>query len=509
MYPPVNDNDSSRRRFIQKTSLGAVALGFGFPHIAKAASKNTSDLSIESSATSLAAAIKTGKLSSVELVQDYLSRISEVNPAINAVVTTCPERALAEAKAADAAVNAGEATGPLHGVPFTIKDSLDTEGVVSTAGTLGHKDRIPDKDATVVARLRAAGAVLIGKTNTPEFTLGGGGKGTFNLIYGQTYNPHNTAHSPSGSSGGAGAIVSACGSAFDIGSDFGGSIRGPAHANGICGIKPTTGRVPRTGHWPGYGGAFDAYQQLGPLTRYVEDLATIVPIISGPDFRDAAVIPATLGDPFAVSMKSLRVAYYDSNKLSPPTSVTQQLISDVIKVLEPKVASVKEDFHGGDHVVYPLRNQITDADGGAWLERLLEKAGTSKPSSGLMRRINGEPIPTPEFTELLEKQDAFRSKMASWFAKYDIIICPASAGPSRRLDDTSSSGGGGYTRVYNVTGWPAAVVRASEGPNGMPIGLQIVGRPFKEDHVLAVALEIEKAFGGWKSPNLIGAEFNS
>ncbi|MDQ8204682.1 amidase [Pelagicoccus sp. SDUM812003] len=509
MYPLSPDNHTDRRRFLQKTGLGAIALGIGFPQIVKSASSKNGGLSIESSATKLAEAVKSGSISSVELVQDYLSRISEVNPAINAVVATCPERALVEAKEADAAIASGSPVGPLHGVPFTIKDSLDTEGVVSTAGTLGHATRIPDKDATVVARLRAAGAILIGKTNTPEFTLGGGGKGTFNLVYGQTFNPHNIAHSPSGSSGGAGAIVSACGSAFDIGSDFGGSIRGPAHANGICGIKPTTGRVPRTGHWPGYGGAFDAYQQLGPLTRYVEDLATILPIISGPDFRDAAVIPAKLGDPSGVSLSTLRVAYYFDNELSPPTPETRKLVADAVKLLKPKVASVTEDYHRGDQVVYPLRNQITDADGGAWLERLLAKSSTSKPSSGLMRRINGEPISTPEFTALLEKQDAFRSKMASWFSKYDIIVCPANASPSRRLDETSSSGGGGYTRVYNVTGWPAAVVRASEGPDGMPIGLQIVGRPFKEDNVLAVAYEIEKAFGGWKAPKLTGAEFNS
>ena len=501
MYPIQKDKASGRRGFVQKSALGAVAFGIGFPWIAKATSKK-GELSIESSATNLARAIKSGYLSSAELLQDYLARIAEVNPAINAVVATCPERALEEAKKADASIAAAKKTGPLHGVPFTIKDSLDTQGVVTTAGTLGYTTRIPDYDATVVARLRAAGAILIGKTNTPEFTLGGGGKGTINLIYGQTFNPHNTAHSPSGSSGGAGAIVAACGSAFDIGSDFGGSIRGPAHANGICGIKPTTGRVPRTGHWPGYGGAFDAYQQLGPLTRYVEDLSTIMEIISGPDFRDAGVIPAVLGDPISVPLNELRIAYYDNNELSTPTDETRQMIADAIEVLEPKVASIIEDYHGGDHVVYPLRDQITEADGGAWLERLLEKAGTSKPSAGLMRRINGEPIPTPDFTALLEKQDAFRSKMASWFSQYDIIICPANASPSRRLDDTSSTGGG-YTRVYNLTGWPAAVVRASEAPNGMPIGLQIVGRPFKEDHVLAVAKEIEKAFGGWKKPDML------
>ena len=493
---------ASRRHFLGAASAGALALGFGLPRIAQAAAGSSSQVSLQSSATALAKAVANKRISAVELVQGYLDRIAAVNPSINAVVATCPERALKEAKLADAALASGQALGPLHGVPFTIKDSLDTEGVVSTAGTMGHAGRIPDKDATVVARLRAAGAILIGKSNTPEFTLGGGGKGTYNLVYGQTRNPYNTEHSPSGSSGGAGAIVAAYGSAFDIGSDFGGSIRGPAHANGICGIKPTTGRVPRTGHWPGYGGAFDAYQQLGPLCRYVEDLITILPIISGPDFRDAAVVPAILGDPYSVSLKPLRVAYYFDNELSAPTPETRAMIAQTIESLRGKVASLTEDYHRGDQVVYPLRNQITDADGGAWLQRLLEKAGTARPTPGLMGRIEGKAIPTPEFTELLEKQDAFRSQMATWFSKYDIIICPASASPSPKLG-ASSSGGSGYTRVYNVTGWPAAVVRASEGPDGLPIGVQIVARPFKEDLLLAVALEIEKAFGGWKAPSNI------
>jgi amidase len=231
--------------------------------------------------------IRERKISSSELVDLCLRQIDAVNPKINAVVALCADRARAEAKAADAKTAKGESLGPLHGVPFTIKDSLETEGVITTAGSLGLKSFLPKKDATVVARLRRGGAILLGKSNTPEFTLGGGTRGTYNLVYGQTNNPYNTAHSPRGSSGGAAAIVAAGGSPFDIGSDFGGSIRSPAHACGIVGLKPTTGRVPRTGHWPGYGGAFDLYQQLGPLARWVEDMVTILPILSGPDFRDA------------------------------------------------------------------------------------------------------------------------------------------------------------------------------------------------------------------------------
>jgi amidase len=169
---------------------------------------------------------------------------------------------------------------------MTIKDLLDTAGVVTTGGTVGRMRYVPPRDATVVARLRNAGAILLGKTNTPEFTLAGGGisgvNTTANIIYGISHNPYDLTRTTSGSSGGAGAIVAAAGVPFDIGSDWGGSIRGPAHANGIAGIKPTTGRVPRTGHIVDYGGIYDSWQQIGPLARRVEDSMLILPLISGP-----------------------------------------------------------------------------------------------------------------------------------------------------------------------------------------------------------------------------------
>src|SRR6185436_16050237 len=263
------------------------------------------------------------QISAVEAVKASLSRIDAVNPKINAVVAFCRDRALAEAAEADAMLAAGKSKGPLHGVPFTAKDSFDTEGLVTTGGTLGRKEYVPGKDATLVARVRAAGAILLGKTNTPEFTLGGGGKGTINLVYGVTKNPYNQNYQPSGSSGGAGAIVAAYGSFFDIGSDYGGSIRGPAFANGISGIKPTLGRCPRTGHIVGYGGPYDSFQETGPLARRVEDLALILPIISGPDSWDAMMAPVPLGDPAKVNLKELRVAFYTDVAGQPPAAAPE------------------------------------------------------------------------------------------------------------------------------------------------------------------------------------------
>jgi len=182
------------------------------------------------------------KLSSYEIVSSYIKRIESVNHKINAVVAFRPEEALKEAKKADADLLKGDIAGALHGIPCTIKDSFDTKGIISTAGTLGRVNHIPGSDATVVARLKKAGAIILGKTNTPELTME---FFTDNLVYRKTKNPYNLAHSPGGSSGGAAAIIAAAGSPFDIGTDTGGSIRFPAHCCGVAGLKPTAGRVRR------------------------------------------------------------------------------------------------------------------------------------------------------------------------------------------------------------------------------------------------------------------------
>ena len=268
------------------------------------------------SATKLAELIRATASSAVEAVEAFIERQLAVNDMLNAVVMNSYARARQEAKALDArAAQAATSRAPLHGVPMTIKDSLDTAGVISTGATYGRQQYIPEKDATVVARVRAAGAILLGKTNTPEFTLGGlGGISTAsNLLYGSSHNPYDLTRSTAGSSGGAGAVVAAGLAAFDIGSDWGGSIRGPSHNNGIAGIKPTSVRVPRTGHIVDYGGIFDLWQQLGPMTRRVEDLALITPIIAGPDFHDASCAPVPWADPAEVDLNKLRVAWIDDN----------------------------------------------------------------------------------------------------------------------------------------------------------------------------------------------------
>jgi amidase len=300
---------------------------------------------IYTSATALARAIRAKEISSAEVVQASLQRITVVNPALNAVVQLRAEAALAEARAADAALARGQIIGPLHGVPMTIKDSLDTAGVITTGGTTGRTSFVPAQDATVVARLRAAGAILLGKTNTPELTLWGE---TDNLVYGRTNNPYDLTRTPGGSSGGAAASVAAGGAPFDIGSDTRGSIRVPAHFTGIAGIKPTSGRVPRTGHIVPWGlGAVDALTQLGPLARYVEDLVLTLPIIAGVDWSDPAIVPMPLGDPQAVPLQGLRVARYTDNGILAATPDTVAAVHRAATALTEAGALVHDDRPAG------------------------------------------------------------------------------------------------------------------------------------------------------------------
>jgi amidase len=485
----------SRREFI-----GAVGAGFVWSaEQARATFPKSTDTSTElifMSATKLAQSIRDKKTTSFEVVRAHLAQIEKVNPKLNAVVQLCAERALAEARESDALLAKGQVKGPLHGVPMTIKDSFDTAGVISTGGTLGRRDFVPSKDATVVARLRAAGAILMGKTNTPEFTLSS--KPT-NLIYGLTKNPYNLNRQPGGSSGGAAAIVASGGSPFEIGSDFGGSIRYPAHACGITGIKPTTGRVPRTGHIVDYGGFFDAYQQVGPLARRVEDLVTILPIIAGPDYVDAAIAPMPLADPLTANVRDLRIAFYTNNGVEEATAEIQQTVRTCANLMSEAGARLTEARPPMMKDASDLRLKLAAADGRAWVKRLVRRAGTRQTSPEL--RLDGEPIKASEFTKLAEDLDEWRTAMLTFMENYDVILCPAHHSPAPPIDQPPFPALN-YTNAYNLTGWPAAVVRAGTSSEGLPVGVQIVGRPWTEHVVLAVAAHIESKTGGWKKPPL-------
>ena len=449
--------------------------------------------------TELAKLIRSGDVSAIEAVESCLARIDEVNPAINAVVTLAPD-ALERARAADQAFVHGEPIGPLHGVPFTIKDSLDTAGLVTTAGTVGWRDRVPERDATVVARLRAAGGILLGKTNTPEFTWS---DETDNDVYGRTSNPYDVSRTPGGSSGGPGAIVAAGGSPVDIGSDTGDSIRQPAHVCGIAGIKPTRGRVPRTGHWPGYAGMLESLTQLGPMARRVDDLALILPLVAGPDDEDPHVPPVPMPDLGRREVAGLRIVAFTDNRLRTPTPATVATVEAAISALSDAGAEIRREVPPNLGEAWGAWDAMVRADGWAWLHRLISGAGTSGMGSYEVRGwlAPSAPLSAPELTELLERADAIRAAFLRWMADVDAIVCPVMPQAAIRHGESNADWfGDSYSDVHNLTGLPAAVVRGGSTDDGLPIGVQLVAKPWREDVALATARVVEAASGGWRRP---------
>ncbi len=454
-----------------------------------------------SSATKLAKAIRAKEVSSEEVVNAYLQRIEEINPELNAIVYLQANEARSLARKADAALARGDIKGPLHGVPITIKDNIDVEGMISTSGTKGRSSFVPDRDATIVARMRAAGAIILGKTNLPELALA---FESDNLVYGRTLNPYDLSRTPGGSSGGEAAIIAACGSPLGMGNDMGGSIRLPSHFCGIAGIKPTAGRVPLTGNFPPPFGHLVPLRQAGALARFVEDLVLALSIIAGADWSDPTIVPMRLGDPGEVKLNNLHAAFYTDNGIMPPTPETVEVVRKTARVLSDAGMIVTENMPDGIAHSFELFYALFEADGGDWLEKVLEGTKEMHPwTKAIIEECHAKVKSSAEFGGLMIQWDMFRSAMLSFMEKYDVIICPVCAGPAMHHGTTFENiPFFSYTMAYNLTGWPVAVVRASTSPEGLPIGVQIVARPWREDVALAVAQYIEKVLGGWRPPPL-------
>jgi amidase len=455
---------------------------------------------IRAPAGELADAIRQRKVSVLEAVDAYLARIEAVDPELNAVVRLRAEEARREALAADALLAVGAGVGPLHGVPFTIKDSIDTAGTVSTWGTPGRARFVPERDAPVVARLRAAGAILLGKTNTPELTLS---FETQSPLHGRTSNPFDPERTSGGSSGGAAALVSAAGCAFDLGSDTGGSIRVPAHFCGCAGLRPTSGRVPRTGHAIPPGGLLDSLTSLGPIARSVADLARLLECISGEDGHDPFVAPVPLGQPARVRLPGLRIALHTDNGIRAPTPEIARAVRDAGGALAEAGCKVDEVRPPGIEESLDLFLALMRADAGASLGLLLERAGTHPEQSSLREFFTLPGLSAAEQARLVDRWDRFRTRLLGFVQAYDGILCPPCAIPAPHHGASDGEiDAFAYTMTFNLTGWPAAVVPVAGSPEGLPIGVQVVARPWREDVALALAGRLETAFGGWQPPPL-------
>jgi amidase len=422
----------------------------------------------EVSASELARRIREREISSAEVIEAHLQRIGAVNPRLNAIVQVAADSARERARAADAALARGEVWGPLHGVPFTAKDVFDTAGLVTAVGLPERAGFVPRQDAVVVARMRAAGGILLGKTNCPP---GGSGGESANPVYGRTNNPYGLERTAGGSSGGEAAAIAAGLSPLGLGSDSGGSIRGPSHFNGIAGLKPTSGRVPNSGAYDHPGGLSDPRTQIGPLARQVRDLALALPLIAGPDGWDSGVVPMPIGDMDRVARRGLRLAYYADDGVALPTPETMATVRAAAQALAGAGIVVTEDRPAGLETVRDITERY-------WR----------------MQQLDGG-----ETVRLFADWDRFRSTTLAFMERYDALLCPADYRPAfPHGQDTPQYFN--YTLPHSLTGSPCVVVRAGTSPEGLPIGVQVVARPWREDVALAVAAEIERALGGWQAP---------
>lgn len=499
----------ARRDFLGSVALvgAAAAAGQNFIATPAKAAAETSNPIILSSASELADAIRSKKLSSRAIVEAHLEQIAKVNPKLNAVVQLTADSARKQADEADAAVARGEISGPLHGVPMTIKDTLETTGVICTGGTKGRANYVAKADATAVARLRAAGAIFLGKTNVPELA---GAIECDNLVYGRTNNPYDLARTPGGSSGGEAAIIAACGSPLGLGTDAGGSIRIPAHFCGLAAIKPTSGRVPRTGQFPQPMGARAPVFHVSLIARKVEDLALALPIISGPDFRDHSIVGMPLLDPKAVTLSGLKLAFFDDDGAATPTKEIIAAVRDCAKAFTDAGAKVEEKRTPDAEKASSVYLDMGRGDGGAGTRAFLKSIGSDPISPLFEKSLTYYAAPamasTTEALAAFVRWDLFRNSMLRFMESYDAVlsaVAPYPALPHGTSFDEANRKGLGYAQMYNLTGWPAATVRVGTSAEGLPINVQVAARPWREDVALALAAHLEKTFGGWKMPTAV------
>ncbi len=425
----------------------------------------------EASASALAGAIRAKQVSSVDVVAAYLKRIEAVNPHLKAVVQSSGT-ALADAEAADAAIARGERLGPLHGVPFTAKDWIETTGLICAAGMETRREYVPKRDATVVARMREAGAILLGKTKA----------GATADVYPQTHNPYDLARTTGGSSSGEAAIIAACGSPLGLGSDSGGSIRQPAHYCGVAGLKPTNGLVPNTGHFPPIAALADPRTVIGPLARSVDDLALTLAIIAGADSHDASVVPMSVGDMAAVDLRALRVVHFDSFEGAMPSSDVVGAVAAAVEALGAAGAATRA----------ALPPRIDEALG-------ITRAYWARPESLSLKSWRpwaASTLSADDVERSLFEWDRLRRAFLGFMADVDVIVCPV-ASTAAPVIGKSAEDDYLYTLPFSLTGYPCVVVRAGTSVEGLPIGVQVVARPWADHVALAAARVIERMLGGW------------
>jgi amidase len=455
-------------------------------------------------ATELARRVRERELSAVEVMEAHLARIERINPRVNAIVTLLPERAMERARAADEALTHGEQVGPLHGLPVAHKDLFPTKGVRTTSGSLVYKDFVPDRDALIVERLKEAGAISVGKTNTPEF---GAGSQTFNEVFGETLNPYDTTKTCGGSSGGA-AVALACGMLpLADGSDMGGSLRNPAGFCNVVGLRPSSGRVPT---WPGPAAWF-SFSVEGPMARTVGDVALMLSAIAGPDARSPISIAEpgdALSRPLERDFGGVRVAWSrDVGGLPVDPRVTMALDEQrgVFDSLGCIVEDAEPDFTGADEAFKTWRAWYYELAFGGLLEKHRDKLkDTVVQEIEEGRRLSG-----PRLGEAERKRTELYHRMRTFMERYEFLILPVTQVPPfdvkqryvTEIDGVKLDTYIDWMRscyYITATGLPAISVPCGFTPERLPVGVQIVGRHRDELGVLQLAHAFEQETGFWR-----------
>jgi amidase len=459
------------------------------------------------SAVRLVALMRAREASPVEVVEAHLRRAARVNPRLNAIVTFAPD-ALARAREAERSIARGDDLPPLHGLPVTIKDTLDTANLRTTNGSRARTDRIPAHDAAAVARLRAAGAIIIGKTNTSEFALDYTAE---NPVFGRTLNPHDESRTPGGSSGGCAAAVSSCLTPASVGSDLAGSIRIPAHFCGVAGLRATAGLIPGAGHAPPVSGLHSLGASVGPLARHVSDLRLLFNVMAG---RDASVSSTTLShEEAARELRGLRVAWYAHDG-------TVKVADEIAAAVELAVGALTSV---GMETVDEAPPGVEKATG-LWLslfeyatQRFIRSAYDGREEdAGRAGRVildRADRWGAPSLEKLLgawDERDRVRAALLAWMERTPLFVAPVGAVPALKHDEygrveirgesVPTFRAMGYAHAANIFDLPSACVPAGRTHEGLPVGVQIVGRPHAESLVLAAAGVVEESLGGWHRP---------